>query len=311
MPLTRITFRQIETFVLVAEVRSFSAAAAQLGLTVQAVSQLVAELEATVGFRLLERTTRRVELSSAGRDYLPSAKTVLRHVQAAEVAADDVRNRASGIVRVGAPLVLASTALPGVIQRYTDDRPKVVVRVRDISVDRLVDTVASGDIDIAIGPDRAIGGEVSSEPIFDSPWVLWCARSHPLAGRRRIRWEDLRGLPLVAAGRDHELGVGPMRLSAPEDQRFTPVDVVDNVTTAFGIAAQGRVATFAPAYVGVLATTFDLVMLRVVEPETVRKVCLYRPLGRSLSPAAEGFAAFLAGELASWASAAKRVKRQS
>jgi DNA-binding transcriptional LysR family regulator len=301
MPLTRLTIRQIETFVLVSEVRSFSAAAAQLGLTVQAVSQLVAELETTVGFRLLERTTRRVELSSAGRDYLPSARTVLRHIQAAEVAADDVRNRASGIVRVGAPLVLAATALPAIIERYTEDRPKVVVRVRDVSVDRLVDTVASGDLDISIGPDRAIGSEVSSEAIFDSPWVLWCARAHPLAKRRKIRWEELRGLPLVAAGRDHELGVGPMRLSAPEDERVTPVDIVDNVTTAFGIAAQGRVATLAPAYVRVMASTFDLVMLRVVEPETVRKVCLFRPVGRSLSPAAEGFAGFMSTELSKWA----------
>ncbi|MEP6501701.1 MAG: LysR family transcriptional regulator [Betaproteobacteria bacterium] len=310
MPLTRLTFRQIETFVLVSEARSFSAAAAQLGLTVQAVSQLVAEHEATVGFRLLERTTRRVELSSAGRDYLPSAKTVLRHVQAAEVAADDVRNRASGIVRVGAPLVLAATALPAIIQRYTVQRPKVVVRVRDIAVDRLVDTVASGDIDIAIGPDRATGGAASSEPIFDSPWVLWCAASHPLSRRRKIRWDDLRDLPLVAAGRDHELGVGPMRLSAPEDERVTPVDVVDNVTTAFGIAAQGQVATFAPEYVQVLATAFDLMKLRVIEPETVRKVCLYRPLGRALSPAAEGFASFAAVELADWARSGKKLSRR-
>jgi DNA-binding transcriptional LysR family regulator len=307
MPLTRLTLRQIEAFVLVADLRSFSTAASRLGLSVQAVSQLVAELEATVGFRLLERTTRRVELSNAGKDYLPSANTVLRHVQASEVAADDLRNRASGLVRVGAPLVLAATALPAAIQRYTDHRPKVVVRVRDVSVDRLIDTVASGDIDIAVGPDRAPGGNVSSEPLFDSPWVLWCAGNHPLAGRKRIRWEELRGMPLVAAGRDHELGVGPMRLSAPEAERVTPVDVVDNVTTAFGIAAQGRVATLAPAYVRVLASTFGLVMVRVVEPETVRKVCLYRPVGRSLSPAAEGFAAYLAEQLASWANSRKRT----
>jgi DNA-binding transcriptional LysR family regulator len=311
MPLTRLTLRQIEAFVLVADVRSFSAAAAQLGLTVQAVSQLVAELEATVGFRLLERTTRRVELSNAGKDYLPSAKTVLRHVQAAEVAADDLRNRASGLVRVGAPLVLAATALPAAIERYTGDRPQVVVRVRDVAVDRLIDTVASGDIDIAIGPDRAPGGNVSSEPLFDSPWVLWCASHHPLAGRKRIRWEELREMPLVAAGRDHEIGVGPMRLSAPEAERVTPVDVVDNITTAFGIAAQGRVATLAPAYVGVLASTFDLVMVRVVEPETVRKVCLYRPVGRSLSPAAEGFADYLAGQLSAWASSRKSAQRRA
>lgn len=297
MPLTRLTLRQLEAFVLVAEVRSFSMAAGRLGLTVQAVSQLVAELEAHVGFKLLERTTRRVALSSAGRDYLASAQTVLRHVGEAEVAANDVRNRASGLVRVGAPLVLAATALPQAIRRFASERPNVVVRIRDVPVDHLVDAVASGDIDLAVGPDRASGGLVEAHALFDSPWVLWCAPSHPLASRKNIRWTDLRNVPLVAAGRDHETGVAPMRLNTPESERVTPVDVVDNITTAFGIATQGLVATLAPAYVGVLATTFGLAMLRVIEPETVRKVCLYRPQGRSLSPAAQGFANFLAHEL--------------
>jgi len=301
MPLTRLTLRQLEAFVLVADMRGFSAAAGRLGLSAQAVSQLVGELEATVGFRLLERTTRRVELSSAGRDYLASAQSVLRHVQAAEMAADDVRNRASGLVRVGAPLVLAATALPQAIQHYVRQRPKVVVRIRDISVDHLVDAVSSGDIDIAIGPDRASGEGVESQAVFDSPWVLWCSPKHPLAARRRIRWSDLHSIPLVAAGRDHEISVERMRLSAPEDQRVVPVDVVDNISTAFGIAAQGLAATLAPAYVGVLAAPFGLVMLRVVAPETVRKVCLYRPVDRSISPAAQGFAEFLIGELGAWA----------
>ncbi|MGN6651991.1 LysR family transcriptional regulator [Trinickia sp.] len=112
MPLARLSLRQLEAFVTVADHHSFSAAGDRLGLTAQAVSQLVAELETTLGFRLFDRTTRRVSLSAAGRDYLPSAQTVLRHAQAAEKAADDVRNRAAGLVRIGAPLVLASTALP-------------------------------------------------------------------------------------------------------------------------------------------------------------------------------------------------------
>lgn len=302
MPLSRLTIRQVEAFIRVVELRSFSAAARDLGLTVQAVSQLVAELETTVGFRVLERTTRRVDLSSAGRDYLPSARSILRHVQAAESAADDVRHRASGLVRVGAPLVLAATALPQIIQRHAELRPRVVVRIRDVAVERLVEAVASGDVDLAVGPDRATGGEARARALFDSPWVLWCTPKHPLAaGRRRIRWTDLRGVPLVAAGRDHEISVERMRLSAPDDERVAPVDVVDNLTTALGIAAQGAAATLAPAYVGVLATSFGLVMRRVVEPETVRKVCLYRPVGRSPSPAAQGFAEFVEEALVRWA----------
>ncbi len=310
MPLTRFTLRQLEAFVVVAELHSFSAAAERLGLSAQAVSQLVAEFEATLEFKLFDRTTRRVDLSSAGRDYLASVQSVLRHVQAAETAADDLRNRAAGLVRVGAPLVLAATALPAAIKAYQALRPKVVVRIRDTPVDSLIDGVAAGDVDFAIGPDRATGAEVASQPLFDSLWVLWCAPEHPLAQLRQLRWSDLRGQPLVAAGHDHERSVAQMRLSAPQEQRVTPVDVVDHISTAMGIAAQGLAATLAPAYVGVMARSFGLVMRRVVDTETVRKVCLYRPVTRTLSPAAEGFAEHLATFMQRWPSAAKAARRR-
>jgi DNA-binding transcriptional LysR family regulator len=304
MPLTRYTLRQLEAFAAVAELHSFSGAAERMGLSAQAVSQLVAELEAVLGFRVFDRTTRRVVLSSAGRDFRAASETVLRHVQAAETAADDVRNRAAGVVRIGAPLVLASTALPAAISAYAALRPKVVVRIRDLAVESLVDGVAAGDVDLAIGPDRPSGPEVSADALFDSPWVLWCAPTHPLAGQRTLRWADLAGVALVAAGRDHERSVAQMRLvesdPEPEPARVAPVQVVDHISTAMGMAAHGLAATLAPSYVGVLARAWGLVMRRVLDPETVRKVCLYRPTARTLSPAAEGFAEHLAGWLPLW-----------
>jgi DNA-binding transcriptional LysR family regulator len=299
MALTRFTLRQIEAFLAVADVRGFSAAAQRLGLTAQAVSQLIAELEAALAFRLFERTTRRVSLSSAGRDFLDSADSLMRHARAAESAAADVRNRAVGLVRVGAPLVLASTALPQAIGAYRALRPKVVVRVRDIGVDALIDAVAEGDVDLAIGPDRAVGAEVARQTLFESRWVLWCAPDHPLARKRTLRWSELRTHPLVAASHDHD-HVARMRPSTPESERVTPVDVVDNISTAFGIAAEGLAVTLAPAYVGVLAGSFGLVMRRVLEPEALRTVCLYTPLARGMSPAAEGFAHHLAQWIPKW-----------
>ncbi|MCW5660266.1 MAG: LysR family transcriptional regulator [Burkholderiaceae bacterium] len=301
MAFTRLTLRQIEAFIAVADASSFTAAASRLGLTAQAVSQLVAELESVLGFRLFDRTTRKVALSSAGRDFLGSAETLLRHARAAESAADDVRHRASGVVRIGAPLVLASAVMPQAVRDYAQLRPKVVIRIRDVAVEALPDAVAAGDVDLAIGPDRATDDSVSADSLFDSAWVLWCSKTHPLARRsKRIRWSDLRDVPLVAAGRDHERSVAQMRANAPEGVRVTPVDVVDNISTALGIAAQGLAATLAPAYVGVLADLFGLQMRRVTDPETVRKVCLYRPALRALSPAAEGVAQFLATWLPNW-----------
>ncbi|MCJ0765197.1 LysR family transcriptional regulator [Variovorax terrae] len=300
MPLTRITLRQFEAFVAVADMRSFAAASERLGMTASAVSQLVAELESTIGFRVFDRSTRKVNLSSAGRDFLASAETVLRHVQLAESAATDVRNRAAGVVRVGAPLVLAGSVLPAAIRAFGEQRPKVVIRIRDTAVDALAESVATGDVDLAVGPDRAPGAGVAREMVFDSPWVLWCAPTHPLAALKVLHWDQLHDVALVAAGRDHERSVAQMHVNAPEGERVRPVHVVDNVSTALGLAAEGLSVTLAPAYVGVLAERLGLVMRRVTKPETIRQVCVYRPTARAMPPAAEAFTEFLVDWLRAW-----------
>lgn len=118
--------------------------------------------------------------------------------------------------------------------------------------------------------------------------------------RRAVRWAELAAVPIVSAGRDHEHNVAQMHQDVPAGTRVTPVDVVDNISTALGIAAQGLAVTLAPAYVAVLAKPLGLVMKRVVRQESVRKVCLYRPAARGLSPAAAGFADFLGVWMPRW-----------
>lgn len=291
MPLPRYTLRQLDAFTTVADTLSFTAAADRLALTPSAVSQLVVELESSAGFKLFERSTRRVALTAAGKEFLGAIEPVLKHLRLAGAAAADLRNRAAGLVRVAAPMVIASAMLPRAIRDHAALRPKVVVRIRDAAVEQLVEMVASGDVDLAIGPDRPTGDDVQRVSLFASPWVLWCAPDHPLATKRTLRWRDLRAHALVTAGRDHERSVAQMRLGLPEEERIKPIDVVDNISTALGIAAAGLAATLSPAYVGVWAgERWGLVMRRVTSPEVMRHVCLYRPVRRVMSPAAEGFA---------------------
>lgn len=294
MSLPRFTSRQLEAFEAVAEMRSFTDAADRLALSPSAVSQLINELESTLDFKLFDRSTRRVEISSAGREFLASADSVLKHLRLAQSAAEDVRNRAAGIVRIAAPLVVASVILPPVIKAYGSTRPKVRVHIRDVPVDRLVDAVASGDADLAMGPDRAVGDDVERIALFNSPWVMWCAPSHPLAKKRSVTWAELRAHPLVAAGRDHERSVAQMHEALPGNERITPIDVVDNISTALGMAAADLAATLSPAYVEALAKPLGLVQRSITDPEVMRQVCLYRATRRASAPAAEGFAEYLA-----------------
>ncbi|MBD9393370.1 LysR family transcriptional regulator [Acidovorax sp. ACV01] len=298
MSLPHFTPRQLEAFVTVAELRSFAATADRVALTPSAVSQLVSELEDALGFKLFERSTRRVDITSAGREFLASAESVLKHLRMAQTAASDVRNRAAGIVRIAAPLVVASVILPMAIKAYVQKRPKVRIHIRDVPVEKLVDAVASGDADLALGPDRACGDDVTRIQLFESPWVLWCAPTHPLAHKRSVTWDQLHAYPLVAAGRDHERSVAQMHTGLPSGQRVTPVEIVDNISTAMGLAAADVAATLAPDYVGALAKPLGLVRRRILSPEVMRYVCLYSPARRATSPAAEGFSDHLIQTLA-------------
>ena len=296
MARARFTPRQLDAFVTVADVHNFGKAGERLSLSASAVSQLVGELESVIGFRLFDRTTRTVTLSPAGREFLSSAKSVLKHMELANAAADDIRNRSVGIVRVAAPLVVASTLLPAAIKAYLEIRPKVVIRIRDAAVDNLVAMVGNADVDLAIGSDQTVGDDVLREDLFTSPWVLWCTPDHRLAGRTAITWTELRSEPLVVAGHDYQRTV-PLGRAPTGEGAITPVDIVDNISTAFGIAAEGLALTLAPAYVEVLARRFGLIMRPIMEPEVTRQVCLYHSATRSVSPAAQGFREHLLGWL--------------
>lgn len=293
MAFSRYTIRQLDAFSVVAELRSFSEAAQRLGLTPSAVSQLVNELESGLEFKLFERSTRKVALTAAGREFLNASESILRQVREADTIAANVRNRAVGTVRVAAPLAIASMLLPKAMRTHAERFPQVKIQIHDCSVERMVDLVAQGDVDMAIGPDRSFGDNVSRQNLFSSPWVLWCAPHHTLANEKTVQWDALRQHPIVAAGHDHERSVGQMRSALPDDERITPIDVVDNISTAMGIAAEGLAVTLSPAYVQPLAEKFGLVMRRIVTPEVMRHVCLYSPTQRITSPAAEGFAEHL------------------
>lgn len=291
-----LTIKQLRAFVTVADLQSFSLAAQRLSLTAGAVSLLVRDLEEELGFSLFDRTTRRVALSKSGRDYLPAAQQVLRQVQAAVIAANDVKNRATGVVRVAAPLIVAQSLLPPAMAEYWRRHPNVLVRPVDCTVEKLVRAVEEDHADLAIGPDRPQSDLVERIGLYDSPWVLWCSQQHPLANRRRITWVNLKHESVISAGRDYEASLAEAFQDKPEEDRFVPSYVVDNITTALGIAAVGLGITLSPMYVGVAARGMGLAMKRVEEPEIVRQLSLYLPR-RSPTPAVSAFAEFLKDHL--------------
>jgi DNA-binding transcriptional LysR family regulator len=287
------TLRQLQAFVAVADTSSFSRAAEFLHLSASAVSQLVIELELVLGYKLFDRSTRKVTLSTAGRAFMPSVEAVLRQLETARATAVDIRDQAAGLLRVAAPLVVASVMLPQLIAAFRSRHSNVTVRLIDCPVDMLVQKVASREADLAMGPDRPTAPEVERVSLFTSPWVVWCAPTHRFARMRAITWADLGKSELVAAGRDHEIHLASMMRNFPDATRAAPQQVVDNISTALGLAAAGLCYTISPAYVESLALPLGLVKREIQDPVQMREMSLFKPTDRELSVAASKFAAYV------------------
>ncbi len=297
MAALHFTPRQLDAFIAAAELSNFTLAARRLHLTPSGVSSLIGELEAAIGFALFDRTTRRVVLTLAGRRFLSSALAVQRQIDRAAQSALDIRDLASDVVRIAAPLTVAAMLLPPLIRTFQRAWPNTSVRIVDTGVEWLIDRVAIGDADLAIGPDRAVPKGMERHDLDESAWVLWLYPDHPFAARAEVRWADLDAAELIAAGRDHEHSVRPMLLARGLAEPPMPTQIVDNISTALGVVAGGLGLSFSPDYVLPFARAFGLTMRPLVAPAITRHLSLYMPTDRSLGRAGAELKVFLEREV--------------
>jgi DNA-binding transcriptional LysR family regulator len=138
-------------FVQVAEHRSFAAAARRLRRSPAAVTRVIGELEARLGVRLLNRTTRAVSLTEAGERFLAGARRVLTDLEEIERAAAGEGMAPRGELRATAPILFGRLHVLPIVTEFLDRFPDVSVTLN--LLDRPVDLVEEGlDIAVRIGP---------------------------------------------------------------------------------------------------------------------------------------------------------------
>jgi len=135
-------FREIEAFVAVVDAGSFVQAAESLQVSKAAVSRAVQELEARLGARLLQRTTRRLSLTEAGRDYHARCRLILAELEEADGAVGTVTGQALGTLRINVPLSFGILHLAPLWGAFMARHPGVEL---DVTLsDRRVDLVEEG-----------------------------------------------------------------------------------------------------------------------------------------------------------------------
>lgn len=140
----------LEVFAKIAETGSFSAAGRAMGLSQTMVTKHIAALEARLGVKLLHRTTRRLSMTEAGRNYLEATERILTDVETANAAVAADRFEARGMLRVNAPNSFAARQIAPLLPQFAHRHPRVTVELG--LNDRVVDLIEEGwDLAIRIG----------------------------------------------------------------------------------------------------------------------------------------------------------------
>jgi DNA-binding transcriptional LysR family regulator len=279
----------LRAFVAVADLGSFRAASQALHLSQPALSRRVEKLEVALGFRLFERTTRKVELNAMGRSFIPKARHVLNELESALLGMTDLSDRLRGQVSIACVPSAVGNLVAGAVKEFHAQFPRIRVRLLDETAAEILLAVARSEADFGISYLGTQEPDLEFEPLIQESFVLACLPDHPLARRRKVTWAELAEHECVtlAPGSgnrmliDQALASVAARPSWTCEVRHVPA-LVSLIEAGIGVGAVPRFAL--PS--GKQAT---LVSVPLKEPEVVRSIGVITRRGRPLTPAAQAF----------------------
>jgi len=277
-----ISLRQLRAFLAVARQQHFRRAAESIHLSQPAVSRHIAELEAELGIRLFDRTTREVVPTEAGR-YLESAMgRVLDELEGVLSHVHSESERKRGKVHVASVPTLSAGLMPQCIADCASRYPELTIQLHDQAQTMVLDSVRGGEVDFGIAIDPPLTGEFDSELLLRDPFVLVCRPEHPLARLDRVPWRKLHGEPLILL----DYSSGSRRLIdhalASRHIEANIVQQTGHTLTTFRMVEAGLGISVSPA----LSPPPPTLVTRPLTPPESRNVVLIKRRQRSLSPLA-------------------------
>jgi DNA-binding transcriptional LysR family regulator len=237
---------EIVVFTRVVQAGSFSAAARLLAMPKSTVSRKVSGLEDRVGARLLQRTTRKLGLTDAGRLYYEHGARIVAEIDAADQAVGSLQATPRGLLRVTAPLsfTMLGPIVGEYLRRYAD------VQVDLVCADRRVDLVEDG-FDVAIRAGALADSTLVARSLGSIQWVLVAAPSYLKHKRAPRTPRDLSRHVCLSFG----VGVAPnvWRLEAGNEKaevRVTPRFLVNDVEILRDAAIAGIGIALMPVFLG-------------------------------------------------------------
>jgi DNA-binding transcriptional LysR family regulator len=293
---TNVNLKALKIFCDIVSRRSLSRAAEDNGISQSHASQVVGQLEAHLGVRLIERSKRPLAATKEGEVFFAGCRRLVAQYDALEDEVRTLHDDVAGRVRVAAIYSVGLHLMSRHVQEFTSRHPRANVRLEYLHPERVLESVERGDADIGIVSYPRSTRTIEAEPWREEPIVLVCAPANAFAGRVQVSLAELHGQRMVGFDQDlvirHELDRA-IAARAAEPVVALAFDNIETIKRAVEIDA--GVALLPEPTVGREVAAGTLVAVRIADAELVRPLGIIHARGKPLGPTARRFVELLRG----------------
>jgi DNA-binding transcriptional LysR family regulator len=282
--LPHVNLKLLQTFLLVAQEKSFRTAAEKSFRSPSAVSAQIRLLEEQLGVALFHRTTRSVLLTHEGLQLLECAERALQEVEAGLRKIRESADIRRGRVALSCSPTVAETRLARVLAAFEKDHPGIEVSVREATSSALFESIRKREVDFGIGPSIETS-EFHFEPVMEDPLYALVPKRLLTTSRRSISLATLTNMPLLVLSPATALR-GMLETAMQERHlAFTTRYEFSQAQTLISMATAGLGAAILPKIALPARVSASTHVLRISNPTLVREVSIITMGGQHLSPA--------------------------
>ncbi len=281
----------MRSFLAVAETGGITEAAERLGITQSALSRRIQQLESYLGESLFERRRQGAVLTETGRLVESEAQALVSRFDRLRETLANHERLEGGTVRIGGGATAVAFILPEAIAAFQSDYPLVRFQLREAGSSEIAEDVRTGRLELGIVTLPVRDRDLDIAPLTTDRIVLVARPDHVLAGRRRVRVQDLSEQAFVAfeAGSalrqiiDAKLRDAGVEVNVVMELRSIPA-ILRMVATTGNLAFVSDLGR---------ATATDVTVLPLPALKIERRLAIISRRGSTLSPAAKAFTALL------------------
>ncbi|HHX8677318.1 TPA: LysR family transcriptional regulator [Vibrio alginolyticus] len=250
--------KPLKSFVAVATLKSFSAAARELNTVQPAISRHIASLEEELGARLFIRNTRDVSITAAGLQLLQDADKLLKQVENTKRRAQKAAQGELGSLRIGYLPSACLTFIPDLVQRFHTHYPEVDISLFEMTASAQITAFDRDEIDVGISRPlpKERQAQFKSQCLYTDYFSVVVPADHDLANRKRVTFDDIKHENIILFQREEALGLFDSIINLCQKNQFSPQISAQpkHMQTILTMVAAGLGVAIAPTCIAKLYT---------------------------------------------------------